>query len=62
MRGPVFWVDPTPHSAEDPIETTVQTASGLVEAARSATAAGASSPVSVSSSTWRGNTGRALID
>jgi uncharacterized protein YbjT (DUF2867 family) len=30
----VFWVDPTPHSAENPIETSARTASGLVEAAR----------------------------
>lgn len=31
----VFWVDPTPHTAENPIETSVQTASALVDAARS---------------------------
>ncbi|MFI0454243.1 NAD(P)H-binding protein [Actinomadura sp. 6N118] len=30
----VFWVDPTPYSADDPIETSERTASGLVEAAR----------------------------
>lgn len=30
----VFWVDPTPLSADDPIETSERTASGLVEAAR----------------------------
>ncbi|MFG1998880.1 NAD(P)H-binding protein [Spirillospora sp. NPDC048911] len=30
----VFWVDPTPPSAEDPIETSERTASGIVEAAR----------------------------
>ncbi|MFG2085000.1 MULTISPECIES: NAD(P)H-binding protein [unclassified Spirillospora] len=30
----VFWVDPTPHTAEDPIETSERTASGIVEAAR----------------------------
>ncbi|KAB2350676.1 NmrA family NAD(P)-binding protein [Actinomadura rudentiformis] len=30
----VFWVDPTPHTADDPIETSERTAAGLVEAAR----------------------------
>ncbi|WP_433334731.1 NAD(P)H-binding protein [Spirillospora sp. CA-294931] len=30
----VFWVDPTPHSAEHPIETSQRTASALIEAAR----------------------------
>ncbi|TDC84773.1 NAD(P)H-binding protein [Actinomadura sp. 7K507] len=30
----VFWVDPTPHTAEDPIETSERTASGVVDAAR----------------------------
>ncbi|TDD93517.1 NAD(P)H-binding protein [Actinomadura rubrisoli] len=30
----VFWVDPTPHSAEDPIETSERTAVPLADAAR----------------------------
>lgn len=30
----VFWVDPTPHMTENPIETSERTASSLVEAAR----------------------------
>ncbi|MFV2175570.1 NAD(P)H-binding protein [Actinomadura sp. LOL_016] len=30
----VFWVDPTPHDAENPVETSARTASGLVEAVR----------------------------
>ena len=30
----VLWVDPTPHSAADPIETSLRTAAPLVEAAR----------------------------
>ncbi|WP_424887286.1 NAD(P)H-binding protein [Streptomyces sp. XH2] len=30
----VFWVDPTPHSAADPVETSLRTATPLVEAAR----------------------------
>ncbi|HEY8479436.1 MAG TPA: NAD(P)H-binding protein, partial [Spirillospora sp.] len=30
----VFWVDPTPHTDDDPIETSVRTASGVVDAAR----------------------------
>ncbi|GAA2606080.1 NAD(P)H-binding protein [Actinomadura fulvescens] len=30
----VFWVDPTPHSADNPIETSEKTASGLVDVAR----------------------------
>ncbi|QFG22978.1 NAD(P)H-binding protein [Actinomadura sp. WMMB 499] len=30
----VFWVDPTPHDAVDPIETSARTASGLVDAVR----------------------------
>ncbi|TDC50336.1 NAD-dependent epimerase/dehydratase family protein [Actinomadura sp. KC345] len=30
----VFWVDPTPHTAENPIETSERTASGVVDAAR----------------------------
>ncbi|WP_067818940.1 NmrA family NAD(P)-binding protein [Actinomadura kijaniata] len=30
----VFWVDPTPHTVEDPVGTSRRTASGLVEAAR----------------------------
>ncbi|MCF3102144.1 NAD(P)H-binding protein [Streptomyces roseoverticillatus] len=30
----VFWVDPTPHSAADPVETSLRTAAPLVEAAR----------------------------
>ncbi|TDC62587.1 NAD-dependent epimerase/dehydratase family protein [Actinomadura sp. GC306] len=30
----VFWVDPTPHTAEDPIETSERTASGVIDAAR----------------------------
>ncbi|GHB58347.1 nucleotide-diphosphate-sugar epimerase [Streptomyces cirratus] len=30
----VFWVDPTPHTARDPVGTSLETASPLVEAAR----------------------------
>ncbi|GGY01212.1 NmrA family NAD(P)-binding protein [Streptomyces hiroshimensis] len=30
----VFWVDPTPHTTADPIETSLRTAAPLVEAAR----------------------------
>ncbi|MFI0369464.1 NAD(P)H-binding protein [Actinomadura sp. 1N219] len=30
----VFWVDPTPHSSEDPIETSDRTADPLIEAAQ----------------------------
>ncbi|MEV5828897.1 NAD(P)H-binding protein [Spirillospora sp. NPDC052242] len=30
----VFWVDPTPHTSPDPIETSARTASGLVDAVR----------------------------
>ncbi|MFD0905242.1 NmrA family NAD(P)-binding protein [Actinomadura sediminis] len=30
----VFWVDPTPHTSEDPIETSARTASALVDAVR----------------------------
>jgi uncharacterized protein YbjT (DUF2867 family) len=30
----VFWVDPTPHWAEDPIETSARTAASLVDAAQ----------------------------
>ncbi|TDB90590.1 NAD(P)H-binding protein [Actinomadura sp. 7K534] len=30
----VFWVDPTPHTAENPVETSERTASGLIDAAR----------------------------
>ncbi|MGW2598799.1 NmrA family NAD(P)-binding protein [Streptomyces klenkii] len=30
----VFWVDPTPHTAPDPVETSLRTAAPLVEAAR----------------------------
>ena len=30
----VFWVDPTPHTAENPVETSERTASGVVDAAQ----------------------------
>jgi uncharacterized protein YbjT (DUF2867 family) len=30
----VFWVDPTPHTVEEPIQTSQRTAAGIVEAAR----------------------------